>query len=353
MAVTIGLAVTLSRSATPETGAPEVALLPATGEPLPPLPLTVGRAFTVTSWDVLWVLIVAALLVSYLRWVLRLRARGDRWSPGRTAAWVAGCVVLFWATNIGPTAYSEVLFSAHMLAHMILTMAVPPLLVIGAPVTLALRALPKRKDASRGLREWLLVLVHSRWATTVSSAPVAAVIFAGSIIVFYYTDLFGLALRTHLGHELMQVHFLASGYLYANALIGIDPGVKRPVYPVRLMILLGTMVFHSFFGVSLLSGESLLQASWFSSLGIGVDALEDQRTGGGIAWGIGEFPTVVMAIIMAVQWSKADEREARRTDRAADRDEDAQLHAYNAMLGRIGDQVQRDDESERASHGRR
>jgi putative copper resistance protein D len=213
-------------------------------------------------------------------------------------------------------------------------MVVPPLLVVGAPVTLAVRTLRRRHDGSRGPREWLLVLVHSRVARFLAHPVVAAALFAGSLVVFYYSPLFALSLEHHLGHELMQVHFLATGYLFASALVGVDPGAARASYPMRLLLLLATMAFHAFFGVVLMNGDSLLAASWFTSLGLGVDALADQRTGGGIAWGIGEFPTIVIAVVLAVQWSRSDDREARRTDRAADRDDDAALDAYNAMLAR-------------------
>jgi putative copper resistance protein D len=161
---------------------------------------------------------------------------------------------------------------------------------------------------------------------------VAAVVFAGSIVVFYFSPLFGLALSTHVGHELMMIHFLLAGYLFANAVIGVDPGPSRPAYPMRLVLLFATMAFHAFFGVSLVSGDVLLAADWFSSTGWGIDALADQRDGGAIAWGIGEFPTLLLAMGVAVQWARSDDREARRTDRAADRDDDARLAEYNAML---------------------
>ncbi|SDQ88742.1 bifunctional copper resistance protein CopD/cytochrome c oxidase assembly protein [Quadrisphaera sp. DSM 44207] len=350
MAATTGVAVALARTGPPLPGGAVEAATPAevaTGEPLPPLPLTPARFVTEARPDLLWLLVVAALLAGYLAGVARLRRRGDGWPLGRTLSWVAGCAVLAWVTSVGPTAYAEVLFSAHMVAHMVLTMVVPPLLVVGAPVTLAVRALPRRTDGTRGPREWLLTAVHSRYARFLSHPVVAAVVFAGSLVAFYYTPLFGLALSTHLGHELMQVHFLASGYLFANALVGVDPGPSRPPYPLRLLLLLATMAFHAFFGVALLTSEDLLQATWFSSLGTGVDALADQRTGGGIAWSIGELPTLLLAVVLAAQWARSDTREARRRDRAAGRDDDADLTRYNAMLAGI---AQRDREQDHAHH---
>lgn len=334
MAATVGVAVALLRTGPPASadGGPRTLAAQLTGDVVPPLPATPLRLLTEPAPDLLWLVVCGALAVFYAAGLRRLRRRGDRWPAGRSVAWFAGVVVLAWATSFGPQAYIDLLFSAHMVAHMTIMMVAPILLVAGAPITLAVRTLPKRRDGSRGPREWLLVLVHSRWARSVSHPVVAAVLFAGSIIVFYYSPLFGLALSTHLGHELMELHFLLTGYLFASAVIGVDPGAWNPPYPLRLLLLLATMAFHAFFGVALTGGNELLAADWFSRLGLGVDALADQRTGGAIAWGIGEMPTLVLAIVLAVQWSRSDERETRRRDRAADRDGDAELAAYNAML---------------------
>ena len=337
MAATVGTAVALSRTPTPST-TPGPPVLPATGEVAPPMPLEGARWVTESRPDLLWLLVVAAVLAVYLSWVVRLRARGDAWPVGRTVSWVAGCMVLAYVTSVGPAAYTEVLFSAHVGVHMALTAVVAPLLVVGAPVTLALRALSERCDGSRGPREWLLVLVHSRIATSLSRPVVAALLFAGSIVVFYSTDLLSLSLSTHLGHELMQVHLLGTGYLFASTIIGIDFSASRPPFPLRLLLLLGVMAFHALFGSALLWSDSLLQAGWFSSLGLGVDALADQRLSGVIAWGIGQLSTVVLALVMAAQWSRSDAGGPRRGgDRAADPGE-ATLSG-DAVPSRIGGEV--------------
>ena len=341
MGAATGLAAALAATAPPVPQEPDVLarLTPAeivTGHPLPPPP-TVERWLTLFRWDVLLALGCLAGVVVYVRWALRLRARGDHWPVGRTIAAVGGLVLLAWTTSGGPAVYGHVLFSAHMLQHMLLVMVVPVLFALCAPVTLAARALPARRDGSRGPREWLLGVVHSRVAGFFGNPIVAAVNFAGSMVVFYYTDLFRLALTTYLGHLLMIVHFTLAGYLFANALVGIDPGPRRPGYPVRLLLLFTTMAFHAFFGLALVSGTTLLVPEWFGLLGRpwGPPALEDQRDGGGIAWGISELPMLALAISLAIAWTRDDERTARRRDRAADRDGDAELTAYNEMLGRM------------------
>lgn len=304
-----------------------------TQSPLPP-PISFERYFTVWNFDLLWILAVAFLAFFYLAGVWRLHKRGDRWPWYRTVLWLAGLALLFYVTNGGVNAYEKYLFSAHMLGHMILGMAIPVLLVPAAPITLALRTIVKRTDGSRGPREWIMLAVHSRVAGILTNPIVAAVIFAGSLWVFYYTPLFGWATTNHIGHTWMIVHFLAAGYLFVQSIIGVDPVPHRAPYPMRLVTLLATMAFHAFFGLTLMTGSGLLLANWYGAMGRtwGPSAIVDQQTGGGIAWGVGEIPTVILAITVAIMWSRSDERDAKRLDRKADRDGDADLAEYNRML---------------------
>ena len=337
MGVASGAAAALARTATPQpllaaserTDPTPAELL--TGAPLPP-PVTVERLFTMWNIDVVWLLVCAFAAFFYIAAVVRLHRRGDSWPWYRTVLWLLGLALLFWVTNGGVNVYQKFLFSQHMLAHMILGMMVPVLLVPAAPITLALRAIQKRTDGSRGGREWLLLIVHSRYFDLLSRPVVAAVIFVGSLWAFYYTGIFGWATVDHVGHEWMVIHFLGAGYLFVSSLIGIDPAPHKAPYPIRLIVLLATMASHAFFGLAILSGTGLLLADWYGAMGWGTSAIEDQQTGGGIAWSVGEIPTVALAIIVAFLWSRSDERDQRRIDRKADRDGDADLEAYNAML---------------------
>lgn len=309
-----------------------------TGSPLPP-ELTPVRFFTSFNLDLLWAILCFLAAFFYLDGVWRLRRRGDAWPWYRTALWVTGIVILAFTTNGSLNVYEQYLFSMHMLEHMLLTMAIPVFLVLGAPVTLALRTIRKRDDGSRGAREWILVLVHSRVANVVTSPLVAAGLFAASLWVFYYSPLFRWATTDHVGHEWMIFHFLIVGYLFVQTLVGVDPIGNQAPYPFRLVLLLATMAFHAFFGLALISNTGLLLSDWYGAMGRqwGATPLADQQAAGGIAWSVGEIPTVALAIIVAILWSRSDTREAKRRDRAADRDGDAELEAYNEMLaGRSG-----------------
>jgi cytochrome c oxidase assembly factor CtaG/putative copper export protein len=337
MGLASGVAAALARTATPkpqiaasDTGGASPAEL-LTGAPLPP-PVTIERMFTLWNFDLLWVLFCAFGVFFYLAGVYRLRKRGDSWPVLRTVLWVSGMAVLFYITNGGVNAYEKYLFSSHMLAHMTLGMMVPVLLVPGAPITLALRTIRKRTDGSRGPREWIMLATHSRYFGFLSRPLVAAAIFVVSLWVFYYSPLFRWATTDHLGHQWMIIHFLLTGYLFVQSLIGVDPSPHRAPYPIRLLVLLATMAFHAFFGLSLMTGTGLLLADWYGAMGWGTDALADQQAGGGIAWSVGEIPTVALAIAVAIMWSRSDERDSKRYDRKADRDGDAELEAYNEML---------------------
>jgi len=340
MGLASGVAAALARTATPVNEEPgSLARTPAeilTGEPLPPWPEWT-RFFTEWRPDLIWLLACGFGIFFYIAGVMRLRRRGDHWPLYRTVLWVAGLLLLAYITNGGVNVYEQYLFSAHMLAHMVLTMAVPVLLVPGAPVTLAARAIRPRKDGSRGGREWILIAVHSKFAGIIANPIVAAVLFAGSLWVFYYSPLFRWTMLDHIGHEWMIVHFLITGYLFVQSLIGIDPVPYRLPYAFRLLLLLGTMAFHAFFGLAIMSGTGLLLADWYGAMGWGTDALADQQLGGGIAWSIGEIPTVALAITVAVQWARSDEKESRRRDRHADRTGDAELEEYNARLAVIAE----------------
>lgn len=345
MGFAMGLATALAR-----TGAPALTDLvqdpsPArilTGSDLPP-ELTLGRWFSEWRFDLVWLTVCAVAAVAYIWGVVRLKRRGDSWSIVRTLSWLAGLGLLFYITNGAINAYQEYLFSVHMIGHMLLSMGVPVLLVPGAPITLLLRAVAKRSDESRGVREWVLWAVHTPFARFVSHPIFAAVNFAASLVLFYFTPAFSWSVHDHLGHEWMTVHFLITGYLFVQAIIGIDPGPHRIAYPVRLMLLIGTLAFHAFFGLALMDGASLLLPEWYGAMGRlwGSTPIADQHDGGAIAWGIGELPTAVLTIIVSVQWARADQRDSTRLDRASDRSGNQDLEDYNAMLARLAKREER------------
>lgn len=338
MGLASGAAAALARSPTPSRQQ-VFDLTPAqilTGELLPP-ELVGIRWLTEWKIDILWMLAAVFGMFFYLAAVLRLRRRGDRWPVLRTVLWMLGLLLLVWVTCGSINRYQEFLFSVHMLGHMLLGMGIPLLLVAGAPVTLALRAIRRRDDGTRGGREWILWAVHSPFSRVVTHPIFAGANFIISLWAFYFTDLFRWSLYEHLGHQWMTVHFLISGYLFTLSLVGTDPVPYRLPFPGRLVLLISTMAMHAFFGVALMMQTGLMVAEWFGSMGRtwGATPLQDQYVGGGIAWSVGEIPTLILAVAVAIMWSRSDQRLARRQDRHADRTGDQELLEYNERLARL------------------
>ena len=301
-------------------------------------PPTPARVLFDWRFDLIFGTAAIVFAALYLAGVRRLRRRGDGWPPGRTVAWLLGCMALLFVTSSGVGRYMPAMFSMHMVAHMLLSMLVPILLVLGGPVGLALRALPA---AGRGdppaMREWLLAALHSRLSRLLTNPVVATALFVAGFYGLYLGGLFDAAVGSHMGHVVMNVHFLVSGYLFYWVVIGVDP-TPRPIPPLaKVAVVFATLPLHAFFGVVLMGMPTVLGESFYRSLHLSwhTDLLGDQRLGGGIAWAAGEIPLVVVMIALLVQWSRGDRRTARRLDRAADRDDDAELAAYNAMLAEL------------------
>jgi putative copper resistance protein D len=335
MLATVGLAVALGRSAPPATDAPSPSRTEVViGYDLTAPPTALRLLFD-WRFNLLFGTAAIVLAVLYVAGVRRLRRRGDAWPVGRTVGWLCGCTALLLGTSSGIGRYGPAMFSVHMGEHMILSMLVPILLVLGAPVTLALRALPAAgRSAPPGPREWVLAAVHSPPARFLTHPLVALPLFVGSYYALYFSGLFAAALPQHPAHVFMNVHFLLTGLVFFWPLVGIDPAPRRLPPVARMGILFASVPFHAFFGVALMSSDTVIGDDFYRALALPwvPDPLRDQQLGGGLAWASGEIPLLLVVIVLLVQWSRHDERSARRDDRRADAHGDADLAAYNAML---------------------
>lgn len=340
MLATIGLAAGLARTAPPGG----VSAAPGRTEILLGFDLAGPPTGTrlMLDWRLDLVFGVGSILLAalYLAGVRRLLLRGDAWPVGRTLAWLCGCLVVLVATSSGIGRYAMAMFSVHMGVHMLLSMLAPILLVLGAPVTLALRALPPAGAGNPpGPREWLQSFLHS-WLVRMSTRPLMALgMYIASFYVMYFSGVYDVAVESHWAHLLMNAHFILMGYAYYWLIIGIDPAPTRLPHLGKLGLLLAAMPFHAFFGIALMGSATVIGGDFYRSLALPwvPDLLADQRTAGAMAWAAGEIPMVVVLIALLVQWSRSDERQARRYDRRADADGEAELTAYNAMLARLSE----------------
>ncbi|MFC6288575.1 cytochrome c oxidase assembly protein [Nocardioides sp. GCM10027113] len=274
-----------------------------------------------SEWSVEPVAVVLTVWVAgaYLLGVATLRRRGDRWPVGRTLSFLGvGMGTFAFATTSGLAAYDTTLLSVHMVQHMLLSMVVPLALALGAPVTLALRTLPLR------YRRWLLALLHSRLVKVLSFAPLAFLLYIVSPWALYFTEWYEASLRSTYVHEMMHIHLVAVGALFFWPLMGIDPVPGRVGYPFRILLVVLTLPFHAFLGVTIMGQQELLAGDWYLMLREGPmgswlpPALVDQHLAGGILWGSGDLIGLSFFAVLFVQWVRSSMQEARREDRRLD-----------------------------------
>ena len=299
----------------------------------------IWRVLSLYDPDALMIGVLITAVALYIKGVVILSRRGDKWPVGRTVAFALGISVIDYATSGGLGVYAKFSFEYHMIAHMALGMIAPIGIVLGAPITLALRTLPQgRNQEERGVRGTLIALLHSKPAGIVTNPVVILALFDGSLFVLYMTKLFGNMMQSHLGHLVMNVHFLLAGILFFHVIIGIDPNPRKVPHIVRIVILFAAMSIHAFFAIALISTSTVIDQGYFASLQTpwNLDLLADQHAGGSIAWAMGEIPILMALVATFIQWMRDDKRETKRIDRNETRlaamGEPDQLAQYNAYL---------------------
>ena len=259
---------------------------------------------------------VGAATLGYLGAVLRVVRRHpatpvSRW---RIAAWLAGVAVIAAALVSPVDAYADSLLTVHMIQHLLLTMVAPPLLALGAPVTLALRA------ASPSVRRAVLLpVLHSRAVKLVSWPPIGWTVFAAVMWATHFTPLFNAALEDEGIHAVEHALYLAAGALFWWPVIGADP-IRWRLGPVgRLVYLAAQMPLNTAVGLAIYFAPAILY-SHYASLGgtWGLDPLTDQQLAGIVMWGVGDV-ILLGAVVLGVEaWLRGDEKRSRRTrERAA------------------------------------
>ena len=307
-----------------------------------PEPPTFSRVLLAYDADGLMLGLLIFAVAIYIKGVIILSRRGDKWPVGRTIAFALGISAIDFATSGGLGVYSRFAFSNHMLSHMVLGMIAPIGIVLGAPITLALRTLPiGRNEQERGIRGSFISLLHSKLSKIYTHPVVALAIFNGSLFALYFTPLFGNLMQGHSGHFFMSIHFLLSGILFFQVLIGVDPMPRKVPHIVKVIIIFAAMSIHAFFSISIMSASTLLDNGYFALLERpwATDLLADQRAGGAIGWAMGEIPILLALLATFIQWTRQDKKEAARIDRAADRaaamGEKDDLALYNQYLAEL------------------
>jgi cytochrome c oxidase assembly factor CtaG len=280
---------------------------------------TFGTLFTGWSFEPVSVIVTVWVAGLYLVGVWALHRRGDRWPIGRTISFVGvGMGAFFYATSSGLATYDLTLLSVHMVQHMFLSMLVPMALALGAPVTLALRTLPPAP------RRWLLAALHSWPAKVLSFPPLTFVLYVVSPWALYFSGWYPATLSSTYLHEVMHLHLVLVGSLFFWPIVGVDPVPGKVSYPFRMLLVVLTLPFHAFLGVTIMSQEELLGGAHYRALHHGPmgawlpDPADDQHLAGGILWGSGDIIALILFGVLFVQWVRQSMKEAEREDRRLD-----------------------------------
>lgn len=310
----------------------------AIGIKMPESP-TLSRLLFAYEPDGLFLALLILAVALYVKGVMILSKRGDKWPIGRTVAFALGITAIDYAVNGGLGVYAQVAFSFHMISHMVLATLAPIGIVLGAPITLALRTLPiGRTQDERGVRGYAIAILHSRYSSIITHPVSALIIFEASLFALYFTNLFNWLMSYHFGHFFMGLHFLLSGVLLFFVIIGVDPTPQKSPFIFRIVILFVAISIHAFFSIALMSSSQLVDGGYFAEIARPwwPDFLADQKMGASIGWAMGEIPILLALIATFLQWIRADERDAKRIERNSNRarqfGEPDELDKYNQYL---------------------
>jgi putative membrane protein len=262
--------------------------------------------------------VMGGLLAGALGWVLLAR-RVARMHPGhripatRTAAFFGGLAAIAIALLSGIERYDTTLFSIHMVQHLLLMLAAPPLIALSAPVTQLLRA------ASPAWRARILRVLHSRGAGAIGHPVVAWVTFTVVLWVSHFSPLFDASLENPLVHDGEHIAFLIAGMLFWWPAVGADPARRRLGYPVRGLYLLLQMPPSSFLGMLITFANEPLYPH-YATLGspYGIDPLADQELAGGVMWLAGDVVFIVAILLVVAAWMRREEHDTSAADRRVD-----------------------------------
>lgn len=278
---------------------------------LPSVPPDARAATILASWTLNPLAIVPIVTAAWLYGLgLRRAARAGTPHPSRSAiAFFAGLVVVALALASPIDVYAEASFGVHMAQHLLLTLLAPPLLALGAPITLALRA--TRPATARVLSR----LLRSQVAVLLTNPVVGWALFVGVAFVIHLTPLFDLALRSAGVHALEHALWLGAALVYWWPIVGRDPTAHPISYPVRMLSLFLAMPTMSFLALAIYSARvplydeyASLPAPW------GPGALADQRAGATMMWLVGNLALVVALLVVAAAWKRDEDARQRRLE---------------------------------------
>lgn len=248
---------------------------------------------------------LAALLYG---WGLARVRRGRRPFPPRAAALYALGLAALAGALLGPLdALADDALSWHMVQHLVLVGLAAPLLLLGAPLRLALAALPPRPAAG-------LARALASPALRVLTHPACAWLqFAAVLYGTHFSPLYEAALENEGVHALEHALYLSSALLFWQPLLAVAPAPHAPAHPVRILALFLALPMSAFLGFAFYVTQRVLYPHYAAHPG----ALADQTAAGAVMWIAGGGPLFAALLWCVADWG-ARERRLGALDDAGD-----------------------------------
>jgi putative membrane protein len=215
-------------------------------------------------------------------------------TPGRRALFVSGLLVLFLSLN-GPLhdLSDYYLFSGHMVQHLMLTLVVPPLLILGTPGWM--------------LRPALAIPWVETWARRLTEARAAFMIFNVVLAGWHLPPLYNLAMANHNVHIVEHLMFLASATLMWWPLTSQMPELPRLAYPGQMLYCFLMTIPMSVVAFCIALADHLLYPAYSAVPRLwGITPMVDQSTGGLIMWVPGTLFFLIVLSVVFFKWVGAD-----------------------------------------------
>lgn len=248
-------------------------------------------------------LIGLATVACYLVAVRRYRRQYPRrhFPSAGVAAFVAGIVV--GAAVLLPPVDSLVdrSFTAHMLQHLALTMVVPPLILLGAPLLLVLALAPPH------IGRKITRLLHHPVCRALTSPVVSWFTFVVVLWGIHLSPIYNMALHDETVHVLEHGALVATAMLFWMAVVQVGYAPRPLPFAARMFYLFWAIPQGAFLGLTIYSTQRVLYAHYL--VGRSVEAaLLDQHHAGAVMWIGGGALMFVAFMSTAVVWA-ATERE--------------------------------------------
>ena len=256
-----------------------------------------------SQWEVTpFALLVLLAVITTGAWYVRsqwmLSIQGSRWSRKRTVPFIAGLVVIDTALQSPVAAFTMSYFQAHVVQHLLLMVIAPPLLAMGAPLTLALRT------SSPSTTGRLLRVVNSRPFQNLTHPVLVWFLYYFSMFAFFLTFVLNFAMLHMWVMDAINVGFLVASMLFWWPIVGVDPIPHWQMsHGARMTNLLIGIPVESFLALALMD-NGRPAASMYSLAGT--------HSGAVILWFGAELFTMVALIPVLMQWLRLEERKGAR-----------------------------------------